>query len=137
MIASMWIGNLMLVIINLPLIGIWVRLLRVPYRLLFPCILVLCCVGAYSISSSTTVVALMAGFAFLGYIFSKLGCESAPFSSAWICAWPVDGGKFSPLPSVVIRRPHDLRAAANLTDNSHCLARTGTAYYIAPISFNT
>jgi len=79
MIASMWIGNLMLVVINLPLIGIWVKLLRVPYRLLFPCILVLCCVGAYSISSSTFLVMLMAGFALLGYIFSKLGCEGAPF----------------------------------------------------------
>jgi TctA family transporter len=58
-----------------------VRLLRVPYRVLFPCILVLCCVGAYSISSSTTLVALMASFALLGYIFAKLGCESAPFHS--------------------------------------------------------
>jgi TctA family transporter len=69
----------MLVIINLPLIGIWVRLLQVPYRLLFPCILVLCCVGTYSISSSTFLILLMAGFALLGYIFAKLGCEAAPF----------------------------------------------------------
>ncbi|HWL04126.1 MAG TPA: tripartite tricarboxylate transporter permease [Xanthobacteraceae bacterium] len=79
MIASMWLGNLMLVIINLPMIGIWVRLLQVPYRLMFPCILVMCCVGAYSISSSTFLVTLMAGFALLGYVFAKLGCEAAPF----------------------------------------------------------
>ena len=79
MIASMWIGNLMLVIINLPLIGIWVTLLKVPYRILFPCILVFCCVGAFSINSSTFLIMMMAGFALLGYIFTKLGCEGAPF----------------------------------------------------------
>jgi putative tricarboxylic transport membrane protein len=79
MIASMWIGNLMLVIINLPLIGIWVSLLKVPYRILFPCILVFCCVGAYSINNSTFLIMMMAGFALLGYVFHKLGCEGAPF----------------------------------------------------------
>jgi len=79
MIASMWIGNLMLVVINLPLIGLWVSLLRVPYRMLFPCIVILCCVGAYAISSSPFLVILMAGFAVLGYAFGKLGCEGAPF----------------------------------------------------------
>jgi TctA family transporter len=79
MIASMWIGNLMLVIINLPLIGIWVSLLKVPYRILFPCILVFCCVGAFSIANSTFLILMMAGFALLGYIFTKLGCEGAPF----------------------------------------------------------
>jgi putative tricarboxylic transport membrane protein len=79
MIASMWIGNAMLVIINLPLIGLWVSLLRVPYRLLFPCIVILCCVGAYAISSSSFIVMMMAGFAILGYVFGKLGCEGAPF----------------------------------------------------------
>jgi TctA family transporter len=79
MIASMWLGNLMLVVINLPLIGLWVRLLLLPYRLLFPCILVFCCVGAYSLGNSTFVIMLMAGFALLGYVFSKLGCEGAPF----------------------------------------------------------
>ena len=83
-IASMWIGNLMLVIINLPLIGIWIKLLHVPYRLLFPCILVLCCVGAYCISSSTFIVFLMAGFALIGYLFSKLGCEAAPMTLGFI-----------------------------------------------------
>ena len=55
------------------------RLLRVPYRLLFPCIVVLCCVGAYSVNASTFLILMMAGFALLGYIFGKLGCEGAPF----------------------------------------------------------
>jgi putative tricarboxylic transport membrane protein len=79
MITSMWIGNLMLVIINLPLIGVWVSLLKVPYRMLFPCILVFCCVGAYSIANSTFLIMMMAGFAVLGYVFTKLACEGAPF----------------------------------------------------------
>ena len=79
MVASMWIGNLMLIVINLPLIGIWVRLLRVPYRVLFPAILVLCCVGAYSAQPSPTILMLTAAFALLGYVFLKLGCEAAPF----------------------------------------------------------
>jgi TctA family transporter len=79
MITSMWIGNLMLVIINLPLIGIWVSLLKIPYRILFPIILVFCCVGAYSIANSTFLIVMMAGFALLGYVFAKLGCEGAPF----------------------------------------------------------
>ena len=79
MVASMWIGNLMLIVINLPLIGIWVRMLRVPYRILFPSVLVLCCVGAYSVQQTPIVLMLTAVFALLGYIFLKLGCEAAPF----------------------------------------------------------
>jgi TctA family transporter len=79
MVASMWIGNLMLIVINLPLIGIWVRMLAVPYRILFPAILVLCCVGAYSAQPSPTILLLTAAFALLGYVFLKLGCEGAPF----------------------------------------------------------
>ena len=78
-IASMWIGNLMLIIINLPLIGIWVSLLRVPYDLLFPAIVVFCCIGAYSINSSLFDLWLMLGFGLLGYFFLKIGVEPAPF----------------------------------------------------------
>ena len=78
-VASMWIGNVMLVIINLPLIGLWVKLLRVPYRILFPIILVLCCVGTFSTGNSMTLVLFLAFFAILGYVFVKLGCETAPF----------------------------------------------------------
>jgi TctA family transporter len=79
MIASMWIGNLMLVIINLPLIGIWVKLLTVPYRFLAPAILLFCCVGAYSLQNSTFHVIQIAMFGVLGYVFMRLGCEGAPF----------------------------------------------------------
>ena len=78
LIVSMWIGNLMLVILNLPLIGIWVKLLTVPYRFLYPAILVFCCIGVYSVSSSSFDVLLTAGFGLLGYVFHKLGCEGAP-----------------------------------------------------------
>jgi TctA family transporter len=79
MIASMWIGNLMLIIINLPLIGIWVKLLTVPYRFLAPAILLFCCIGAYSLQNSTFHVIQIAIFGVLGYIFMRLGCEGAPF----------------------------------------------------------
>ena len=78
LIASMWLGNLMLVILNLPLIGLWVRLLRVPYRLLFPAIIVFCCVGAYTINSKPFDLAVMAFFAIFGYVALKLDCEPAP-----------------------------------------------------------
>ena len=78
-IASMWIGNLMLIIINLPLIGIWVSLLRVPYNLLFPAIVVFCAIGAYSINNSLFDLWLMLGFGLLGYFFLKIGVEPAPF----------------------------------------------------------
>ena len=78
LIASMWIGNLMLLVINLPLIGIWVRLLTVPYRLLFPAILLFCCIGVYSLNNSAFEVGLTALFGLLGYFFLKTGCEGAP-----------------------------------------------------------
>jgi TctA family transporter len=78
-IASMWIGNLMLLVINLPLIGIWVSLLRVPYNLLFPAIVVFCAIGAYSINNSFFDVWLMLGFGLVGYFFLKVGVEPAPF----------------------------------------------------------
>ncbi|MDB5570393.1 MAG: tripartite tricarboxylate transporter permease [Hyphomicrobiales bacterium] len=77
-IVSMWVGNAMLVIINLPLIGIWVRLLDVPYRLLFPAILLLCSIGVYSLNNEPTQVLLTAAAGVLGYLFIKLGCEPAP-----------------------------------------------------------
>ena len=79
MIASMWIGNAMLVIINLPMIGMWVKLLTVPYRFLAPAILLFCCIGAYSLQNSTFHVMQVGIFGVLGYIFVRLGCEGAPF----------------------------------------------------------
>jgi putative tricarboxylic transport membrane protein len=78
MIASMWIGNLMLLIINLPLIGLWVRLLKVPYRLLFVMILLFCCIGIYSINNNPSDVYFMAFFGLVGYALIKLGLEPAP-----------------------------------------------------------
>ena len=78
MIASMWIGNLMLVIINLPLIGIWVQLLKVPYRFLYLAILLFCAIGVYTVSNSPTAVLLAAGFGVMGFIFAQLECEPAP-----------------------------------------------------------
>jgi len=78
LIASMWIGNLMLVVLNLPLVGVWVRLLRVPYRLLFPAIIAFCCIGAYTINSKPFDLFVMAFFAVFGYVALKLECEPAP-----------------------------------------------------------
>jgi putative tricarboxylic transport membrane protein len=78
LITSMWVGNLMLVILNLPLIGIWVKLLTVPYRFLYPAIVTFCCIGSYTVNNNTFEVIMTAGFGFLGYVFIKLGCEGAP-----------------------------------------------------------
>ena len=78
MIASMWVGNFMLVVLNLPLIGMWVKLLTVPYRLLYPAILIFCCIGVYSISNAWMDVLLAALFGFIGYVFIKLETEPAP-----------------------------------------------------------
>src|SRR5712692_6601777 len=78
MIASMWLGNLMLVVINLPLVGLWVTLLRVPYRLLFPSIIVFCCIGIYSINNSPFDTVLSAGFGVVGYWLIKHDFEPAP-----------------------------------------------------------
>lgn len=78
MIASMWIGNLMLVIINLPLVGVWVKLLQVPYRLMFPAILIFCCIGIYSVNNQPVDVAFTAMFGLFGYLLIKLGFEPAP-----------------------------------------------------------
>ncbi len=84
MIASMWVGNLFLIILNLPLIGMWVRLVMVPYQYLFPAILVFCGIGVFSLSNSEFDIYLMALFGALGYLFSKLGCEPAPMLLAFI-----------------------------------------------------
>ena len=78
MVASMWIGNLMLVIINLPLIGMWVQLLRLPYRFLYLSILLFCGIGVYTISNSPYAVWQAAFFGVLGYVFIRLECEPAP-----------------------------------------------------------
>ena len=84
LIASMWIGNLMLVILNLPLIGMWIKLLSVPYRLLFPAIVLFCAIGVYSTNNNTFDIWLVALFGLIGYIFMKLGCEPAPLLLGFI-----------------------------------------------------
>jgi putative tricarboxylic transport membrane protein len=78
MIASMWIGNLMLLVINLPLVGLWVRLLRVPYRMLYPAILIFCCIGVYSLNSAPADVMMTAAFGLIGYWLIKHDFEPAP-----------------------------------------------------------
>src|SRR5262245_27425485 len=123
LIASMWIGNLMLVILNLPLIGIWVKLLQVPYRHLFPTILILCCIGTYTLNSSTGDVIIMTVFGVIGYAFRKLDCEPAPFSlgscsvrcwrrtfaAPWCC--PTATGRFS---------SHGRSASPSCCSRLHC-----------------
>src|SRR4249920_353875 len=84
MIASMWLGNLMLVIINLPLVGVCVTLLRVPYRLLYPSIIVFCCIGIYSINNSPTDVVIAAIFGLVGYWLAKHDFEPAPLVLAFV-----------------------------------------------------
>ncbi|RZO92128.1 MAG: tripartite tricarboxylate transporter permease [Limnobacter sp.] len=83
-IVSMWIGNLFLVVLNLPLIGIWVKMISVPYHFLYPAILVFCCIGAFSLGNKVFDIYLLAGFGVLGYIFSKLKCEPAPLLLGFI-----------------------------------------------------
>jgi putative tricarboxylic transport membrane protein len=78
MIASMWLGNLMLVVINLPLVGLWVRLLRVPYRHLFPMIIIFCCIGVYSLNNSAFDVTVTGIFGLVGYWLVKHDFEPAP-----------------------------------------------------------
>ena len=78
LIASMWVGNLMLVILNLPLIGMWVKLLTIPYRYLYPAILVFCCIGVYSLNSNVANIYITAIISVFGYVLAKLGCEAAP-----------------------------------------------------------
>ena len=84
LIASMWLGNLMLVILNLPLIGMWIKLLTVPYRFLFPSIVLFCAIGVYSTNNNTFDIWMVAAFGLVGYLFLKLGCEPAPLLLGFI-----------------------------------------------------
>jgi TctA family transporter len=95
LIVSMWLGNLMLIILNLPLIGIWVRMLLVPYRLLAVAILFFCCIGTYSLNNSAEEVLLISFFGVVGYLLMKLDCEPAPLLLGFI---------LGPLMEVYMRR---------------------------------
>jgi putative tricarboxylic transport membrane protein len=83
-VASMYIGNLMLLVLNLPLIGLWVQVLRVPYRILFPLILLFCIIGVFSVSNSIFDIYVMIVFGILGYLMRKLGYEPAPLVLAFV-----------------------------------------------------
>jgi len=84
LIASMWLGNAMLVILNLPLIGMWIKLLTVPYRWLFPAIVLFCAIGVYSTNNTTWDVWMVGAFGLIGYLFHKLGTEPAPLLLGFI-----------------------------------------------------
>ena len=84
MIVSMWIGNLFLVVLNYPLIGMWVRMIMIPYHFLYPVILVFCSIGVFSLKNTEVDIYFMALFGALGYLFFKLGCEPAPMLLAFI-----------------------------------------------------
>jgi TctA family transporter len=80
----MWIGNAMLVILNLPLIGLWVKLLQVPYRMLFPAILVFMGIGVYSVNNLDLDIYMTVFFGLMGYVFNKVKCEPAPLILAFV-----------------------------------------------------
>jgi putative tricarboxylic transport membrane protein len=84
LLASMWLGNLMLLVLNLPLVGVWIKLLTIPYRILVPAILVFCCIGVYSVNNAAFDVVLAAGFGALGYAFSLMRCQPMPLIVGFI-----------------------------------------------------
>jgi putative tricarboxylic transport membrane protein len=84
LIASMWVGNFLLLVLNLPLVGMWARLLTIPYRLLYPAILLICCIGVYSINKSTLDVLLASLFGLVGFLLYRLQCEPAPLLLGFI-----------------------------------------------------
>ena len=84
LLASMWLGNLMLLVLNLPLVGIWIKLLTIPYRILVPAILIFCCIGVYSVNNAVFDVMLAAGFGALGYAFTLLRCQPMPLIVGFI-----------------------------------------------------
>ena len=114
MVASMWIGNLMLLVINLPLIGIWVQLLKVPYRFLYLSILLFCAIGVYTVGNSSFSVLVAAFFGVLGYVFARLECEPAPMILGFVLgplmednlrrAMRISGGD----PMIFVNRPISL-----------------------------
>jgi TctA family transporter len=114
LIASMWIGNLMLVVLNLPLIGVWVRLLKVPYRLLFPAIMAFSAIGIYSVNNSSFEIYLAALFGVIGFVWLKLGCNPAPMLLGFVLGPMLEENLRRALlmsrgdPSVFVTRPISL-----------------------------
>jgi putative tricarboxylic transport membrane protein len=111
LVASMWTGNLMLVILNLPLVGIWAKLLTLPYRFLYPAILLICAIGVYSINNSALDVLVAAVFGFVGYLLYRLNCEPAPLLLGFILGPLIEENLRRALvisqgdPSVFVQRP--------------------------------
>ena len=114
LVTSMWIGNLMLVVLNLPLIGMWIKLLQVPYRVLYPAILLFCAIGVYSINNTSFDVMQTAAFGALGVLFFKLGCEPAPLLLGFVLGPMMEENLRRAMllsrgdPSVFIERPISL-----------------------------
>jgi putative tricarboxylic transport membrane protein len=114
LIASMWVGNLMLVVLNLPLVGFWVYLLKVPYRLLFPAIMVFSCIGIYSVNNSSVELYLSALFGTVGFLWVKFGCPPAPMLLGFVLGPMLEENLRRALllsrgdPSVFFRRPISL-----------------------------
>ena len=111
LIASMWVGNLMLIILNLPLIGIWIKLLTVPYRFLFPAIMLFCCIGLYTLNNNPFDVYMAVLFGLIGYAFFKLSCEPAPLLLG-LHPRPDDGREPAPRAAAVARRLEHLHDPA-------------------------
>jgi putative tricarboxylic transport membrane protein len=111
LVASMWTGNLMLVVLNLPLVGIWARLLTLPYRFLYPAILLICAIGVYSINNSALDVLVATVFGFVGYLLYRLNCEPAPLLLGFILGPLIEENLRRALvisqgdPSVFVQRP--------------------------------
>jgi TctA family transporter len=114
LVASMWIANLMLLVINLPLIGIWVKLVQIPYRLLFPSIVLLCCIGVYTINNSAVDIIFIVFFTLLGALAIRFGCEPAPLILAFVLGQPMEENFRRALaladgnPMVFVQRPISL-----------------------------
>jgi TctA family transporter len=114
LIASMWIGNVMLLVLNLPLIGMWVSLLKLPYRLLFPAIMVFSAIGIYSVNNSSFDIYLMAIFGILGIIWRMLDCSPVPMMLGFVLGPMVEENLRRTLqvsrgdPSVFVTRPISL-----------------------------
>jgi putative tricarboxylic transport membrane protein len=111
LIASMWIGNVLLVLLNLPLIGIWVRMLRIPYQVLFPMIVLFAVIGTYSLNFNAFDVYAIAFFGLLGYVLIKCGCEPAPLLLGFVLGPLLEENLRRALiisrgdPSVLVTRP--------------------------------
>lgn len=107
LIVSMWAGNVLLLVLNLPLIGLWVRMTTIPYHFLFPAIIAFCAIGAFSLNNQTFDVYLMALFGIVGYILRKLDAQPAPLLLAF-CPWADDGGVSAPRAAGFEGRSDDL-----------------------------